>query len=683
MLKKSLLLLVLVNFQLCLGQNNPQFCKELNALHQVIEQLHYQSKPLNDSLSTSVFNLFVENLDENKRLFTQTQIENFKKADYLQLDNYIQENNCGFISKYAVELEKSIAQAKENLQQLKGKKLDYSGALTLHFSPKEKHTYSESLEKQKQYWQKRISYELIANLTEEDSLLTAVTKKLNLEGTKLKNKLIDEQLCLLDEIINQFGGLQTYVENQFLTAYANYQDPHTTYLSRNDKISFETHLATNQATFGINTFKNKTGEIEISHIVPGSSAFKNGELEEGDLIKKLKSNGDNLVISCVSNKEVVNFLNNEKHHTTSFEVKKKNGPIKIVSLNKTLIKVEENSTRAYILNNTKQKIGYLSIPGFYTDLESPNGLGVANDVAKEIFKLQRENVSGLILDLRNNGGGSMKEAITLSGMFIDKGPISVVKTHKGLVSTLKDPYRGKLYDKPLLILVNHFSASASELFAGTMQDYNRAIVVGTTTFGKSTVQSIFPLSKENDLGFSKITIQKFYRINGTTHQFSGVLPDIVLPDVFDGFKRSEKYLPFALTSDLVKTKMQAKLLPEIKKASLITNSDSRVEKSKAFQQVKKLQLQLKNKYVEKELDYALTVENVFNDISNFQQLMAQLDHLTIEKNNFSVENTSSTKSLLLFNKEDEKLNNEITEKIAKDIYIDEAFSILNELITKF
>jgi len=299
MLKKSLLLLVLVNFQLCLGQNNPQFCKELNALHQVIEQLHYQSKPLSDSLSTSVFNLFVENLDESKRLFTQTQIENFKKTDYLKLDNYIQENNCGFITKYVVELEKSIAQAKENLQQLKSKKLDYSGALTLHFSPKEKHTYSESLEKQKQYWQKRISYELIANLTEEDSLLTAVTKKLNLEGTELKNKLIDEQLCLLDEIINQFGGLQTYVENQFLTAYANYQDPHTTYLSRNDKISFETHLATNQATFGISTFKNKTGEIEIYHIIPGSSAFKSGELEEGDLvtIKSVTDTDDLMIIN--------------------------------------------------------------------------------------------------------------------------------------------------------------------------------------------------------------------------------------------------------------------------------------------------------------------------------------------------------------------------------------------------
>jgi len=682
MLKKPLLLFFLAAFQLCLGQNYPQFCKELNALTQVVNSFHYQYKPLNDSLSTSVFNLFVDKLDENKRLFTQVQIDDFKKVDYLQLDNYIQENNCEFISKYAVELNKSIANAKENLQQLKTEELDYSGELTLHFSPKEKHNYSKNLEKQKQYWQKRISYELIANLTEEDSVLALVEEKLKTNGTELKNKLIDKQLCLLDETINQFGGLQKYVENQFLTAFANYQDPHTTYLSRNDKISFETHIATNQATFGINTFKNKTGEIEISHIVPGSSAFKNGELEEGDLIQNLKSNDDELVISCVSNKEVVNFLNNEKHNKTSFEVKKKNGPIKIVSLYKTLIKVEENSTRGYILNDNKQKIGYLSIPGFYTDLESPNGLGVANDVAKEIFKLQRENVSGLILDLRNNGGGSMKEAITLSGMFIDKGPISVTKTHKGFISTLRDPYRGKLFNKPLLILVNHFSASASELFAGTMQDYNRAIVVGSTTFGKSTVQSIFPLSKENDLGFSKITIQKFYRINGTTHQFSGVTPDIVLPDVFDGFKRSEKYLPYALSNDLVKTKMQPRLLPVIETANLIKNSKNRIDGSKPFQQVKKLQLQLKNEYVEKELDYKLTVENIFNDISSFQQLMSQLDGLDMKNSNFLVENTSSTKSLLLFNKEDELLNTEITGEIAKDIYIDEAFTILNELINK-
>ena len=387
-----------------------------------------------------------------------------------------------------------------------------------------------------------------------------------------------------------------------------------------------------------------------------------------------------MVVSCVSNREVVNFMNNEDHQETTFRVKKKNGPITNVKLTKTVIKVEENSTRGYLLQHNDKQIGYLKIPGFYTDLESPNGLGVANDVAKEIFKLQQEKIEGLILDLRNNGGGSMKEAITLSGMFIDKGPISIVKTHKGNISTLRDPYRGKVFEKPILILVNQFSASASELFAGAMQDYHRAIIVGSPTYGKSTVQSIFPLDQNGELGFSKITIQKFYGINGTTHQFKGIQPDIVLPSVYDNLKRGERYLPYALASDSVEIQLEPKKLAAIPTLPLQKNSERRVSANKSFDTIQKLREVFTNEYLEKETEYALTVENIFNDISAFQKLINQLNEVKTEKLSYQVKNTSSTNNLLSFNPDDKELNEKITKSIAEDIYIEEAYFILTDFI---
>ncbi|MAN27167.1 MULTISPECIES: carboxy terminal-processing peptidase [Mesonia] len=662
------------------GQKNEAFCKEMEALSLLVDELHYQAKPIDDSLSTAVFHLFLENLDENKRLFNQEQVNKFKEQDYLQLDDYLKANDCSFLNKYVVELEKSIAHAQKSLEALRTVPLDFSGNLKLSFSPKEKHHYSKNKDSQTTYWKKKISYELIANLTEEDSLLTQVEKTLKEEGQELKNKLIDQQLCLLSETTNQFGGIQKFVEKQFLNAFANYQDPHTTYLDRSDKVSFETYISSNQATFGIYTTKNKEGEIEIAQIVPGSSAFKNSELEEGDILKNLLSQNDELLVSCVSNQEVINFMNNENHHQTTFKVKKKNGPIKTVKLTKTVIKVEENSTRAYTLNNENKRIGYLKIPSFYTDLESPNGLGVANDVAKEIFKLQQENIDGLILDLRNNGGGSMKEAITLSGMFIDKGPISIVKTHKGRVSTLRDPYRGKVLDKPILILVNQFSASASELFAGAMQDYHRAIVVGSPTFGKSTVQSIFPLDENEKLGFSKITIQKFYGINGTTHQFKGIQPDIILPSIYDDIERGERFLPYALNSDSVEVTLQPLKLKKINTSPLKEKSANRINSNQTFDKVKKLNGKFKSEYLTKETEYALTVENIYKDVEAFQHLLNEFSEVKTEKPDFSVENTSSTKNILIFNKDDKELNEKIVQSIAEDIYIEEAFLIITDLL---
>jgi len=662
------------------GQKNEAFCAELEALSQTIAELHYQAKPIDDSLSAAVFKLFLENLDEDKRLFNQEQIAKFKEKDYLKLDDYIKNNDCRFLNTYILQLEKSIAHAKQSLEKLREQPLDFSGTLKLKFSPENKHHYSKNEVTQTTYWKKRISYELITNLTEEDSLLTSVKKTLAEEQHERKNKLIDQQLCLLEETSNQFGGLQKFVEKQFLNAFAHYQDPHTTYLDRSDKVSFETHIASNQATFGIYTTKNNDGEIEIAQIIPGSSAFKNNKLEEGDILKKLFSKNDELIVSCVSNREVVNFMNNEDHQETTFRVKKKNGPITNVKLTKTVIKVEENSTRGYLLQHDNKQIGYLKIPGFYTDLESPNGLGVANDVAKEIFKLQQEKIEGLILDLRNNGGGSMKEAITLSGMFIDKGPISIVKTHKGNMSTLRDPYRGKVFEKPILILVNQFSASASELFAGAMQDYHRAIIVGSPTYGKSTVQSIFPLDQNGELGFSKITIQKFYGINGTTHQFKGIQPDIVLPSVYDNLKRGERYLPYALASDSVEIQLEPKKSAAIPTLPLQKNSERRVSANKSFDTIQKLREVFTNEYLEKETEYALTVENIFNDISAFQKLINQLNEVKTEKLSYQVKNTSSTNNLLIFNPDDKELNEKITKSIAEDIYIEEAYFILTDFI---
>ena len=664
---------------LSFSQTEDVFCKQVSGLQALIKNKHYKPKPINDSLSKGVFYLFLERLDYNKDFFLKSDFENLK-ADEYKLDDYILDHNCAFISKYITLLEDRIHIAESILENLKETSIDYSGKVDLQFVPHSEFTYYKDEEAFKIGLQKRVGYKTLSKLIDENEDTEYLKSNFNTLETEAKLKIIKNELCLLNEILHKSGGIKKFTEESFLNALVQYNDPNSTFFNDSEKIEFENELSKSQLSFGIITSKNNNGDIIISGIIPGSSAFKNGLLEEEDILKTLTSNNATLETLCVSNNDILAFTNAEANRTITFTVKKKNGTLKEVTLTKSKIRVDDNAIRGYLLGDNSN-IGYIKIPSFYTNNESPNGRGLTQDIAKELYKLQKEKIDGLILDLRYNGGGSMQEAIELSGMFIDRGPLSIIKNNTDEKLTIRDLKRGSFYTKPLIVLVNNYSASASEFFACAMQDYNRAIIVGSKTYGKSSAQTIIPINENENLGYCKLTIDAFYRVTGKSHQSIGVVPDITLPTMFENFETAEFYRDYALKNDSVAIMSKHKPLPELKLTSIKLKSEERINNQKAFQDIKTNNEKLYSLLFKKGEHYKLSLNAVRKNRNYYKAIMDTI--FNIENDTISlikIHNTKSTIEILEYSTDDTEQNERTLDELSKDIYIKEAQNILIDFL---
>ena len=659
---------------------NAHFCEQLQGLQSVIQNNHFSPKPLNDSLSVHVYQLFLEHLDPKKTLFTAGNIALFD-VDKLNIDDYIKTNNCNFIDKYISTFEDQLQLSIAYIEQLSSQNLDYSGAATLRFTPDDKSHYFENQQAIYSYWNKRIRFKTIQKILEKDSVYTSVKSQFKRLEADAKSDIIEKTICRLEALKRRSGGISQFVKEAFLNALAKYQDPHTRFFNLSEKETFESSLAVTDESFGIYTAKNNQGDIIISHIITGSPAHKHGNIATKDVIVSLRSEQKELTINCISNRDVQHFLNVPDQPTITLTVKKQNGSMVTAKLTKALVTIEDNNVTGFVLERDSLRFGYIRISSFYTDLKNYQGLGVANDVAKEIYKLQKEQIQGLVIDLRNNGGGSMKEANDLSGMFIDRGPISILKYADGTTFTVKDLNRGMAFNKPLLLLVNHFSASASEYFASTMQDYHRAIIVGNTTHGKSSAQSILPLDDSKDLGFSKVTVDKFYRVTGQSIQAKGVIPDIILPSIYDDVKSEEAQKKFALVNDTTPITLPARVLKKFDTTALQALSQKRQTENPYFNTVQSLNQLLRTEYLFPNKTYALTLKNVFEDINTSKQQWNDLsNHLKHAKLSIVTKNSASTEEIISYNADDAAINNTILRDISNDIYIEEAYNILSDYI---
>ena len=659
------------------AQDQPFFCQQIQAAKDVILTQHYASKAIDDSLSKGVFYLFLEKLDEEKDYFFQEDIDLFK-ADEFEIDNYINENNCAFTAKYAKTLEARYLEGLEILEKLKDSVFDYSGKVTLTPVAKKDYTYFSSSKKFKSYFSKKIAYNTLSELISQNDTITLQNKAFSSLEKEARYTAIDRELCKINELLKQSNGVINFVNNQFLSAYFNYQDPNSEYFSANEKDDYEGSLSTNQESFGIIPKKTKNGEIAIDYIVHGSSAYKNGTLSEDDIIMELSSNGDKLVASCLSLQEISAFLNDPEHTTTGFLIKDKNNSIKDVLLTKSEIKVTENAVKGYILGD-ELKIGYIKIPSFYTDFDSKNGRGVSADIAKDIYKLQKEGIQALVLDLQFNGGGSMQEAINLSGMFIEKGPLSMLKFKNQSTYTIRDPRRGTFFNKPLAILVNDYSASASEFFAAAMQDYNRALIIGSKTFGKSTAQNIVPLKEGSDLGFCKITVEMFFRVTGFSHQAMGVEPDIILPSLYEKMNISEASKQFIIPNDTLDNREYYKAFIIKDLISLKENSRKRISGNIYFSGINEKSEQLHQLIHKPTPAYPLSIDGIIERLNKREETYNKI-FSTNENIITTVSNTKFTKELIDSEEEDLEENNFITNEISKDIYIHEAYLVLQDYL---
>jgi carboxyl-terminal processing protease len=317
-----------------------------------------------------------------------------------------------------------------------------------------------------------------------------------------------------------------------------------------DKENFDIHISGKLEGIGA-TLSQPNAYIKVEHIVPGSACWKQGELEVGDLILKVAQGAEDPVdVVDMRLDDAIKMIRGKKGTEVRLTVKKADGSIHIIPIIRDVVIIEETFAKSIIIQNSlnNKKIGYIYLPQFYADFDDANGRRCSEDVEIEVEKLKNEKVEGIIVDLRNNGGGSLTDAVDIVGLFIEKGPVVQVRSRFGMPQVLKDNDAGVLYNGKLVVMVNEFSASASEIMAAAIQDYGRGIIVGSKqTFGKGTVQRFVSfddiIKNENELkplGHLKITIQKFYRVNGGATQLKGVLSDIVLPDAYSLIDMGEK-----------------------------------------------------------------------------------------------------------------------------------------------
>ncbi len=678
-MKKSITLFLYFLVFSSFGQSadNRFFCDQVAQLQQLIFNNHVAPKPVNDSLSKGVYDLFIQQLNETYWFFLKSDMENFEKDQY-SLDDYINSGSCDFIDKYVTTYSKRLEEAKRYVLDLKNVRPDYSGKDSVTFGdPNFQKSFKDSTEA-KDSWKRRIAYDVLAKITEQDSVLTRLEKNLDSLVTVTLPIVVENQLCLFQEIKNQDGGIELFVQEAFLNALASYQDPNTNFFSPNDKDNFDSSLSTNQLTFGLYPDKNEKGEIEIIYVAPGSVAHKNGDIEESDIIKEMYSISlrKQFETNCISIEDIYSFLNDSNNETVLFKIKKKDGDFKEIELTKGVLKSPENLTRGYVVKK-ETPIGYINIPSFYTDMESPNGQGVANDVAKEIFKLEKAKIQGLILDLRFNGGGSIREAIDLCGMFIDQGPVAIFKSQNNNIEFFNDYNKGMLFSKPIVIIMNGYSASASEFFAATLQDYQRAIVVGAESYGKSSSQMVLPLNNYKNMGYCKVTTNRFYRITGASNQSVGVSPDIRFPSMYDGLETSERYLDFVLVNDTI-TKTEPFQPMKIKGlGKIIEKSNARVAESRSFQFISEVNSAIRKNYFDEDRSFPLTMKNVYTDINDYQEIWSRFEeHFTTKRTEITAGNSPSVEELLSYNQEEKELNSLMLEGISEDIYIEEAYRVL-------
>jgi carboxyl-terminal processing protease len=576
-------------------------------LKRFMDKNHYQPLQWNDSSSAMLFNKWIDDLDGEKLFFTQKDIaslSSFKNT----LDEEILGGNWVFFSASITLYKKRIQKADSIIQAYLAKPIDFSKPDNLNWPATTFATNDVELTKR---WQQYLKWRMLDNIADDitddgialtnalpkDFAALEIKERQNSakhESTYIKNKLQTPALFLND------------MQDAYLNAIAWCYDPHSNYMNLKEKEEFGALVSAMEYSAGLAIDENDKGDKTIGFLQPGGSAWKSGQLHKGDVLLKVKINGVEKEVANMKADELEEILSDNKSGDIEITFKTAAGIVKTTKLILEKVSDEEEKVKSYVVKSNK-KIGYINLPGFYSREDDYKDLkfdGCANDVSKEIIKLKKDNIEGLILDLRDNGGGSMWEAMQLAGIFIDVGPLASIKDKTGKLSFLKDPNRGTIYDGPLMVLINGQSASASEFLSATLQDYNRAIIVGGNTYGKGTAQTVQPLDtnavnpnkKYED--FVKITENKFYRVSGSTVQWKGVEPDIVLPDFFEDISFKEKANVSALKPDNSKVGnfMAAAVLPL---AVLKSKSAARVSVDpffKTIQTASKYITQYKNGY---------------------------------------------------------------------------------------
>lgn len=677
------ILLIAVVFSTIIGRvpvwAQTDYCSKAVSMVGTIERNHYSPKPLDDRFSELVFDEFFRLIDPNASVFTLEDIRQLESYR-TRIDDELKSRSCVFLERAAQAYRRKLVWLDSLTRAALGKPVAYSENEVFEINlAGEFAGYASNDQALESRWRSILAYLNLLNSTiSADSL--ALPEAFQTIEPAARARTLQTQLCRLEKNLNPLEGFANFVGAQFLKAIAHAYDPHTEFFSSLEIQALESSLSRSAYSFGIHLDENLNGELVIVALSPGSPAWNSGELQDGDVVMEMVGPGNiRFDFTCLDLYEAYEALESAGLEEVKFVVRKPNGAVKTVSLRKQKIEMEENIVRSFILEG-KKKVGYISLPTFYTQFEDENALGCANDVAKEIVKMKREKIDGLILDLRFNGGGAMKEAVELAGIFIDHGPVVISKENKGPPAAIKDMNRGSVYDGPMLTMVNGMSASASEIFAAAMQDYKRAVIFGCPTYGKATSQIILPLGgnylNDGDEDYVKMTTGKFFRLDGSSHQLVGVKPDILAPDFYSRWEDTEKDFASALPAEQIEKKVWFAPHPPLPIAELSAKSRERIAACPVFRKM--------NEYlplVSANFRFHLSPSRFVEDIRNAETFFNNLEEgLSLDSAHFSVSNLQHNQEAILLNGYKNDINSRMAESIGQDAYVNEAFLIMCDLI---
>jgi len=656
----------------------------------VLDRLHYDPKIIDDDFSRNVYNDYLKAIDPQKRFLLKSDIEKFDEYQLL-IDDQIKSSNIDFFNLTYETLMSRVDEVESFYKDILDNPFNFNIDETLN-TDFEQLEYAVNISDQIDIWRKRLKLSTLDGFITKKTIQEEKKPLPGDEEKELKSDIdleVESRNAILDNL-KDFFDFNDDLERKdwfsiYLNSIVNQFDPHTIYLAPQAKDVFDQNISGRFQGIGARLLK-KNQQVEIAEIIIGGPVWRDELLNIGDIILGVSQTPDEepVDISLMKLGDAVDLIKGEKGTKVYLMVKRVDGGIEQVEITRDIVELEETYAKSSLIFQDSKKYGFISLPSFYIDFNDYGQRNAASDIKKEILKLKNENVNGIIMDLRGNGGGSLKTAVDITGFFIDKGPVVQVKSIGGRKEVLKDTDPSIIWDGPLVILVNEFSASASEILAAALQDYNRAIIIGSKqTYGKGTVQNILSLNQfisgntYGELGFIKLTTDKFYRISGGSTQLEGVKSDIIFPNRYSYIDIGERDLENPLSWDQINSASYSPLNKQLYYDKALENSNNRISKNEFFniidEQAKWVKEQQEDNIVSLNYDtYKLDMDNNKKESEKFKKI----DDF---KSNFRFE-------WLKDNLPGEKVPDEIVERrnrwidnLKKDLYVDEAINILSDL----
>ena len=660
----------------------------MKAVNASLQGAHYDPAVINDEFSEKAFKLYLKNLDANKRLLSKSDMKQLDKFEK-EIDDEIKNGTYNLFNASIKLVNKQTTLTEQFFEDILAQPFDFNINEEVDFD--EEIPYAKNDKELKDRWRKYLKYSVLTKLYTDQLAQEKAEEKSDTVFTPKPFDTLEynARKSVLKTHRDYYSRLKRLERKDRLSMYINsitgVYDPHTNYFPPADKENFDIQMSGQLEGIGAQ-LQEKDGYIKITNIIPGGPSSLQGDLQANDLILKVKQEGGEAVnIVDWRIDDAVKIIRGKKGTKVTLTVRKPDGAEQDITITRDVVILEETYAKSLLLNDKDNvKTGYIYLPSFYADFRNPRGRFSWKDVKAEVEKLKTAGVKGIILDLRSNGGGSLDDVVKMGGLFIDEGPIVQVKEKGRKPQVLADRYAGAEWDGALVIMINEFSASASEIMAAAMQDYGRAVIVGSSSsHGKGTVQRFLNLNQTirnkniPDLGSIKLTIQKFYRINGDATQLKGVSSDILLPDNYMYIKTGEKEQDYPMAWDQIESASYDSKSYQVKK-SVFETSKARVQSNETFKLIeenaRRWEKQRESKkYPLSITKYALQEEKQKAEGEKFEILNK------LEISGFEVSNIPSDLEKIKTEESRMKINKDWIKSINKDPYVYESLQIIEDL----